>query len=40
VLPGEWMMWADGPYSYADYLFRGVERAANLVEPPVGYCDL
>jgi hypothetical protein len=33
-------VWSDGPYSYSDYVFRGVAKAAKLVEPPIGYQDL
>lgn len=40
VLADDFVVWADGPYSYADYVFRGVARAAKLVDPPVGYRDL
>jgi hypothetical protein len=39
VLPVEPVFWADGPYSYCDYVFRGVARAAKLVDPPSGYRD-
>jgi hypothetical protein len=34
------VFWADGPYSYVDYVFRGVSKAAKLVEAPVGYRDV
>jgi len=40
VLPSDPIFWADGPYSYCDYVFRGVARAARLLDPPVGYRDL
>jgi hypothetical protein len=40
LLWGEWMLWADGPYRYCDYVFRGVARAARLVDPPCGYRDV
>ena len=40
VLPCDPTFWADGPYSYADYVFRGVRKAAKLVDPPVGYRDI
>jgi hypothetical protein len=39
VLPSDPVFWADGPYAYCDYVFRGVARAAKLVEPPLGYRD-
>ncbi|MCC6521153.1 MAG: hypothetical protein IT373_00695 [Polyangiaceae bacterium] len=39
VLCEDLVVWADGPYSYSDYVFRGVARAAKL-EPPVGWHDL
>ena len=40
LLPAEPIFWADGPYSYCDYVFRGVSKAAKLVDPPVGYLDV
>jgi hypothetical protein len=40
LLPEEPIFWADGPYSYCDYLFRGVSRAAQLPDPPSGYRDV
>jgi hypothetical protein len=40
VLPSNPTFWADGPYSYCDYVFRGVSKAAKLVDPPVGYRDV
>ena len=40
ALPSDAMFWADGPYSYVDYVFRGVSKAAKLVEGPVGYRDV
>ena len=40
VLPQDFVVWADGAYSYVDYVFRGVARSAKLVEPPVGVKDL
>jgi hypothetical protein len=40
VLPHDPVLWADGPYSYCDYVFRGVARAAKLVDPPEGYHDI
>jgi hypothetical protein len=40
VLEDDFIVWSDGPYSYSDYVFRGVAKAAKLEEPPVGYQDL
>ena len=40
VLPSDFTVWADGPYRYCDYVFRGAGRAAKLVDPPVGYRDV
>ncbi len=40
VLTGDFLVWADGPYSYSDYVLRGASKAAKLVDPPVGYRDL
>lgn len=40
VLPVDFFVWSDEPYSYADYVFRGVAKAAKLVDPPIGYRDL
>jgi hypothetical protein len=39
VLREDFMVWSDGPYSYSDYVFRGVSKAAKLVDPPTGYHD-
>lgn len=36
----EIFVWSDGPYSYSDYVFRGVAKAAKLDGPPVGYNDI
>ncbi len=36
----ELFVWSDGPYSYSDYVFRGVAKAAKLEGPPVGYNDI
>jgi len=36
----DFIVWSEGPYPYADYVFRGASKAAKLVEPPVGYRDL
>jgi hypothetical protein len=40
VLPTDFLVWSDGAYSYVDYVFRGVAKAARLVDPPVGIRDL
>jgi len=40
VLPTDFLVWSDGDYSYVDYIFRGVAKAARLVDPPVGIRDL
>ena len=40
VLPTDFVIWSDGAYSYVDYVFRGVAKAARLVDPPVGIRDL
>ena len=40
VLPADFVVWSDGAYSYVDYVFRGVAKAARLVDPPVGIRDL
>jgi hypothetical protein len=40
VLVEDFLVWSDGPYSYADYVFRGAARAAKLEEAPLGYRDL
>lgn len=34
VLVSELLVWADGPFAYSDYVFRGASRAARLVDPP------
>jgi hypothetical protein len=39
-LPDDFALWSEGPYEYADYVFRGVSKAAKLQEPPVGLRDL
>lgn len=36
---GAFLVWCDGPYSYADYVLRGACKAAKL-ERPVGMRDL
>jgi hypothetical protein len=40
ALEDDFLVWSDGPYSYSDYVFRGVAKAAKLEGPPVGYHDL
>jgi hypothetical protein len=40
VLPADFLVWCDGDYSYVDYVFRGVAKAARLVDPPVGIRDI
>lgn len=40
VLADDFLIWSDGPYPYADYVFRGVSKSAKLLDPPVGYRDL
>ena len=39
VLPTDFLVWSDGDYSYIDYVFRGVAKAARLVDPPAGVRD-
>lgn len=39
ILADDFALWSEPPYTYADYVFRGVSKAAKLVEPPVGYRD-
>ncbi len=39
VLPADFLVWSDGDYSYIDYVFRGVAKAAKLVDPPLGMRD-
>lgn len=39
ILDEDLYLWADGPYAYLDYVFRGVSKAAKLEEPPVGPRD-
>ncbi len=38
-LLADWMIWSDGPYTYADYVLRGAARAAKLDSLPSGYRD-
>ncbi|MFO0762363.1 MAG: hypothetical protein U0359_38340 [Byssovorax sp.] len=40
VLDEDFIVWSEGPYPYADYVFRGVAKSAKLVDPPVGYRDI
>lgn len=40
VLVGEFLVWSEEPYAYADYVFRGASKAAKLVSDPVGLRDL
>jgi hypothetical protein len=40
VLADDFLIWSDGPYSYADYVFRGVARSAKLSEAPMGIRDI
>lgn len=40
ALSDDFLIWSEGPYPYADYVFRGASKAAKLVEPPVGVRDL
>jgi hypothetical protein len=39
VLVSDFLVWSEGPYAYADYVFRGASKAAKLVDPPEGYRD-
>ena len=39
ILAADLVVWSETPYAYADYVFRGVSRAAKLPEPPVGPYD-
>jgi len=40
VLVGEFLMWSEPPYAYADYVFRGASKVAKLISAPVGLRDL
>jgi hypothetical protein len=40
VLVGDFLVWADGPYAYNDYVFRGASKLAKLPDPPEGLRDL
>jgi hypothetical protein len=39
ILEDDLYIWADGPYAYIDYVFRGVSKSAKLEEPPIGPRD-
>lgn len=39
ILGEDLVLWSEGPYAYADYVFRGVSKAAKLEDPPVGMRD-
>lgn len=39
ILEDDLFLWADGPYAYLDYVFRGISKIAKLVEPPIGPRD-
>ena len=34
VLVSDFLVWADGPISYSDYVFRGASKMAKLPDPP------
>jgi hypothetical protein len=34
VLVSDFLVWADGPISYSDYVFRGASKVAKLPDPP------
>ena len=36
ILTEDLYVWSELPHAYADYVFRGVSKAAKLEEPPVG----
>jgi hypothetical protein len=40
VLPEDFFIWSDAPYSYSDYVFRGATKVAKLVDPPIGIRDI
>lgn len=40
ALRGDFLIWSDGPYAYADYVFRGASRAAKLDGQPIGIEEL
>ncbi|MFO0552631.1 MAG: hypothetical protein U0271_29845 [Polyangiaceae bacterium] len=35
ILEEDFFVWSDGPYAYANYVFKGVSKAAKLAEPPI-----
>ncbi len=39
ILAEDFSLWSEGPYAYADYVFRGVSKAAKLEDPPIGLRD-
>lgn len=39
ILTEDLYVWSEVPRAYADYVFRGVSKAAKLEEPPVGPYD-
>ena len=39
-LAGDFVVWSEVPYAYAEYVFRGASRAAKLSSPPTGYREL
>lgn len=39
IIGDDLTVWADGPYAYVDYVFRGVSKQAKLEEPPIGPND-
>jgi hypothetical protein len=39
ILAEDFVLWSEGPYAYADYVFRGVSKSAKLEEAPVGLRD-
>ncbi len=39
ILSEDFCLWSEGPYAYADYVFRGVSKSAKLEEPPLGFRD-
>jgi hypothetical protein len=40
ILVGDFLVWSEAPYAYADYVFRGASKVAKLVSAPVGVRDL
>ena len=39
VLVADFLVWADGPISYSDYVFRGASKVARLPDPPISPDD-